>query len=82
MVFAYLYYRGLLLGVVLVVTHKCKPPLFNVCLPYNICILGGFSGCFFMVPLVGFSLFRLGAARAPLIPAKNIPVEFKPPSKP
>jgi len=35
-----------------------------------------------MVPLVGFSLFRLGAARAPLIPAKNIPVEFKPPSKP
>jgi len=41
MVFARLYYRGLLLGVVLAVARKYKPPLFNVWLPYDIYILGG-----------------------------------------
>ena len=64
MVFAYFYYGGLFLGVVLAVAHKYKPPLFNVCLPCDICILGGFSGCFFRVLLVGFGFFRPGAVRA------------------
>jgi hypothetical protein len=45
-VFAYSYYRGLLLGVVLVDARKCEPPSFDVCLPYDIYILGGFSRCF------------------------------------
>jgi len=42
-VFAYLCYGGLLLGVVLAVARECKPLLFDVCLTYNTCILGGFS---------------------------------------
>jgi len=46
MVFARLYYGGPLLGVVLAVARECKPPSFNVCLPCNACISGGFSGCF------------------------------------
>src|SRR5882724_6275919 len=46
MVFAYLYYRGPLLGVVLAVARECEPPSFNVCLPCDACILGGFSRCF------------------------------------
>ena len=45
-VFARSYYRGPLLGVVLVDARKYKPPSLNVCLPYNIYILGGFSRCF------------------------------------
>ena len=57
-------YRGLLLGVVLAVIRKCKLLSFNVCLPCDIGILGGFSGCFSGFFLVGFGLFRLGAARA------------------
>jgi len=66
MVFARSYCGGLLLGVVLAVACECEPPLFNVCLPCDACILGGFSGCFLGFFLVGFSLFRLGAVRAPL----------------
>jgi hypothetical protein len=66
-VFAYLYYRGLLLGVDLAVTREYEPPSVNVCLPCDVCILGGFSGCFSGFFLVGFSLFRPGAARAPLM---------------
>jgi hypothetical protein len=64
MVFAYLYYRGPLLGVDLAVTREYKPPSVDVCLPYDICILGGFSRCFSGFFLVSFSLFRPGAARA------------------
>jgi len=64
-VFAYSYYRGLLLGVVLVVARECEPPLFNICLPCDVGILGGFSGCFSGFFLVGFGLFGPGAARAP-----------------
>jgi hypothetical protein len=45
-VFAYSYYRGLLLGVVLVDARECEPPSFDVCLPCDACILGGFSRCF------------------------------------
>src|ERR1700723_3382408 len=45
-VFTYSCYRGPLLGVVLAVARKCKPPSFNVCLPYDACISGGFSRCF------------------------------------
>ena len=45
-VFARPYYRGLLLGAVLVDTRKCELPSFNICLPYDIYILGGFSRCF------------------------------------
>jgi len=67
MVFAYSYYGGLLLGVVLAVTHKCKPLLFNICLPCDAYILGGFFRCFLGFFLVSFSLFRPGAARAPLV---------------
>jgi len=37
-----------------------------VCLPCDAYILGGFSGCFLGFFLVGFGLFGLGAARAPL----------------
>jgi len=67
MVFARFYYGGLLLGMVLAVTHKCKPPSFNICLPYDIGILGGFSRCFLGFFLVGFGLFGLGIARAPVL---------------
>jgi hypothetical protein len=45
-VFARSYYRGLLLGVVLVDARECEPPSLNVCLPYDTYILGGFSRCF------------------------------------
>jgi len=65
-VFAYSYYGGPLLGVVLAVARKCELPLFNVCLPCDAGILGGFSGCFLGFFLVGFGLFRPGAARAPV----------------
>ena len=54
-----------MLGVVLVDARKYEPPSLNICLPCNACISGGFSRCFFRVLLVGFSLFRPGAARAP-----------------
>jgi hypothetical protein len=64
MVFAHLYYRGPLLGVDLAVARECEPPSVNVCLPYDIYILGGFSRCFSGFFLVSFSLFRLGIARA------------------
>ena len=37
---------GPLLGVDLAVTRECEPPLVDVYLPYDVCILGGFSGCF------------------------------------
>jgi len=66
-VFARFYYRGPLLGVVLAVARECEPPSFDVCLPYDAGILGGFSRCFSGFFLVGFGLFRLGAARAPLL---------------
>ena len=55
-VFAHLYYRGPLLGIILAVIHKCEPPLFNIYLPYNIYISGRFSRCFFRDVLVSFSL--------------------------
>jgi len=45
-VFAHLYYRGPLLGVVLAVARKYKPPSFNVWLRCDAYILGGFSRCF------------------------------------
>jgi hypothetical protein len=65
MVFAYLYCRGPLLGVDLAVARECEPPSVDVYLPYDACILGGFSGCFSGFFLVGFGLFGPGAARAP-----------------
>ena len=46
MVFAYFYYRGLLLGVVLAVARECKPLSFDVCLSCDAYILEGFSRCF------------------------------------
>jgi hypothetical protein len=64
MVFAYLYYRGPLLGVDLAVARECEPPSVDVCLPCDACILGGFSRCFSGFFLVGFGLFRPGVARA------------------
>ena len=64
-VFARLCYRGPLLGVDLAVARECEPPSVDVCLPCDACILGGFSGCFSGFFLVGFGLFRPGAARAP-----------------
>jgi hypothetical protein len=64
-VFALFYYRGLLLGVDLAVARECEPPSVDVCLPCDACILGGFSRCFSGFFLVGFGLFRPGAARAP-----------------
>jgi len=64
-VFACSYYGGPLLGVVLAVARECEPPSFDVCLPYDAGILGGFSGCFSGFFLVGFGLFGPGAARAP-----------------
>jgi len=45
-VFARSYCGGLLLGVVLVDARECKPLSFDVCLPCDTCILGGFSRCF------------------------------------
>jgi len=66
MVFARSCYGGPLLGVVLAVARKCEPPSFDVCLPYNAGISGGFSGCFSGFFLVGFGLFGPGAARAPV----------------
>jgi len=45
-VFAYLCYGGPLLGVVLAVAREYEPLLFDVCLPCDACISGGFSGCF------------------------------------
>jgi len=67
-VFARSYCGGLLLGVVLAVVRECEPLLFDVYLPYDVCILGGFSGCFSGFFLVGFGLFGPGAARAPYYP--------------
>jgi len=67
MVFARLCCGGLLLGVVLAVAYEYEPPLFDVCLPCDACILGGFSGSFsgfFWLVLV---FFGLGAARTPFI---------------
>ena len=43
-VFAYLYYRGLLLGVDLTVARGYAPPSLDVCLPYDVYILGGSLG--------------------------------------
>jgi len=63
-VFAYSCCRGLLLGVVLAVAREYKPPSFDVCLPCDVGILGGFSRCFSGFFLVGFGLFGPGAARA------------------
>jgi len=71
-VFARLCYGGPLLGVDLAVTRECEPPLVDVCLPCDACILGGFSGCFSGFFLVGFGLFGPGAARAPLLSDFNI----------
>jgi len=65
MVFARSYCGGPLLGVVLAVARKYKPPSFDVCLPCDAGILGGFSRCFSGFFLVGFGLFGPGAARAP-----------------
>jgi len=65
MVFACSCYRGPLLGVVLAVARECKLLSFNVCLPYDVGILGGFSRCFSGFFLVGFGLFGPGIARAP-----------------
>ena len=67
MVFAYSYCKSPLLGVVLVDAYKYKLLLLNICLSYNVYILGGFSKCFFKVLLVSFSLFRLSAARVPFL---------------
>ena len=64
MVFARFYYGGPLLGVVLAVAHECEPPSFDMCLPCDVGILGGFSRCFSGFFLVGFGLFGPGAARA------------------
>ena len=46
MVFTRSYYKGLLLGIVLVDAHKYKLLLFDIYLLYNTYISGGFSGCF------------------------------------
>jgi hypothetical protein len=70
-VFTYLYYRGPLLGVDLAVARECEPPSVDVCLPCDACILGGFSGCFSGFFLVGFGLFRPGAARAPILKSRE-----------
>jgi hypothetical protein len=46
-VFARPYYRDLLLlGLGLAVVCNYVPPSSHVCLPYDMCILGGFLGCF------------------------------------
>ena len=65
MVFARLCYRGPLLGVDLAVARECELPSVDVCLPCDVYISGGFSRCFSGFFLVGFGLFRPGAARAP-----------------
>ena len=79
MVFARLCCGGLLLGVVLAVARECKPPSFDVCLPYDACILGGFSRCFSGFFWLVFGLFGPGAARAPLYTLcyKYIVISFK-----
>jgi len=53
--------------VVLAVAREYKPLLFDVYLPCDAGILGGFSGCFLGFFLVGFGLFGPGAARAPAL---------------
>jgi len=58
-------YRGLLLGVVLAVARECELPSFDIYLPCDAGISGGFSGCFSGFFLVGFGLFGPGVARAP-----------------
>ena len=45
-VFARSYYRGPLLGVVLVDAREYEPPSFDVCLLCDVYILGGFFRCF------------------------------------
>ena len=66
-VFARSYCGGLLLGVVLAVARECEPPSFDVCLPCNAGISGGFSRCFSGFFLVGFGLFGPGIARVPVL---------------
>ena len=56
-----------MLGVVRVDVRKCEPLLLDIYLPCDVYILGGFSWYFLGFFLVGFSLFRLGAARAPIL---------------
>ena len=76
MVFARLYCGGPLLGVVLAVARECEPPSFDVCLPCDVCILGGFSGCFagfFWLVLV---FFRPGAVRALIIGLNKVYIAF------
>ena len=63
-IFTHSYYGGPLLGVVLAVAREYELPSFDVCLPCDAGILGGFSGCFSGFFLVGFGLFGPGAARA------------------
>lgn len=46
MVFAHSYCGGPLLGVFLAVARECELPSFDVCLPCDACISGGFSRCF------------------------------------
>ena len=72
MVFACFCYGGLLLGVVLVVTRKYELLLFDMCLPCDVGILGGFSRCFLGFFLVGFGLFGPGAARVPVSSRCNL----------
>ena len=71
MVFARSCYRGPLLGVVLAVAREYEPPSFDVCLPCDAGISGGFSRCFSGFFLVGFGLFGPGAARAPVYTISN-----------
>jgi len=63
-VFAHSCYGGPLLGVVLAVVRECELPSFDICLPCDVGILGGFSRCFSGFFLVGFGLFGPGAVRA------------------
>ena len=76
-VFARSYYGGPLLGVVLAVARECEPLSFDVCLPCDAGISGGFSGCFSGFFLVGFGLFGPGAARAPVLSASLLKTSFK-----
>jgi len=63
--------------VVLAVAREYKPPSFDICLPCDAGILGGFSGCFSGFFLVGFGLFRPGAARAPVyLPFSHLSLLF------
>ena len=66
MVFAHSCCGGPLLGVVLAVARECELPSFDMCLPCDVGISGGFSRCFLGFFLVGFGLFGPGAARAPV----------------